>query len=283
MMRLTRIIVGMGLVLLLGATACAKVTGQDPGADPGIQHPTGARDLVVRVEVGGGFLPVEASLVQIPGFSLFGNGQVVVTGPQIEIYPGPALPNLQGRLIDERGIQAILEAARDAGLEGPDRQYDDPTIADAGTTTFTVVADGDRHVTTAYALSESDDPNSDRAKLYEFSRKLGDLESWLPEGSFGKEQPFEFDALRVFVTSEFPEGGEELPQSEKEWPLSAPLSSFGEPVEGQEDLRCGVVAGPDLAELRPLAEDANQLTPWRSGEDVYHLMFRPLLRDESGC
>jgi hypothetical protein len=48
-------------------------------------------------------------------------------------------------------------------------------------------------------------------------------------------------------------------------------------------VRCGSVEGADLEELRPLVKEANQLTPWRSGDDVYHLVFRPLLPDESGC
>ena len=220
--------------------------------------------------------------MEIPGFSLFGDGRVVTTGPQIEIYPGPALPNLLVRLVDEGGVQAILEAARDAGLQGPDQRYEDGAVADAATTTFTVVANGDQHVTTVYALHEGEQDEA-RRRLSEFDRKLGDLEPWLPSGSAGREQPFEFDEVRVYVMPEFPDGGEELPQKEKRWPLSTPLSSFGEPVEGLDGVRCGSVEGADLGELRPLVKEANQLTPWRSGDDVYHLVFRPLLPDESGC
>jgi len=33
----------------------------------------------------------------------------------------------------------------------------------------------------------------------------------------------------------------------------------------------------------PLAEKANELTPWRSDGAEFQLFFRPLLPDESGC
>ncbi|MFN2589947.1 MAG: hypothetical protein ABR518_04175 [Actinomycetota bacterium] len=276
----------VGAVIIVTSGACAGISGgrsgddSRPGGDAGIAHPDGADQLVLRVEVGGGFVPAEARLLQIPGFSLFGDGRVVITGAQIEIYPGPALPNLQVRSVTEEGVQAILEAARAAGLEGPDRHHDNPTVIDAPSTTFTVIADGYRHVTTVDALHEGDPAHQE---LRAFDEKLGNLEPWLPKGSVTAEEPFRFAGLRVFVMPEFPEGGEELPQEEKAWPVSTPLSSFGTPVKGQPDVRCGVVEGSDLEALRPLAQDANQLTPWRSGDEVYHLVFRPLLPDESGC
>jgi hypothetical protein len=263
------------------------VTGGDSGSGA-IDHPTAPSDLVLRVEACCGFVPIEYTLMDIPGFSLFGDGRLVVTGPQIEIYPGPALPNLQVRQIDEDGVQAILEAAREAGLEGPDRSYEQAGVADAATTTFTVAAEGDVHTTKVYALHEdvrgtSDEDAAARRALAQFAEKLGDLESWLPAGSVGPEEPYDFHALRVFVVKDFPEGGEELPQPDKEWPLAEPLASFGEPLEDQSDIRCGVVDGEELRALRPLAEKANQLTPWVSEGKDYHLVFRPLLLDESGC
>jgi hypothetical protein len=33
----------------------------------------------------------------------------------------------------------------------------------------------------------------------------------------------------------------------------------------------------------PLAQSANQLTPWRSDGAKFAILFRPLLPDESGC
>jgi hypothetical protein len=285
--RLLHPLTGTLVLLAVGLASCANTSRGDTASD-GISHPTAPDRVVLRVEACCGLVPSEYALMEIPRFSLFGDGRVVVTGPQIEIYPGPALPNLQVRQLEESGVQAILQAARDAGLQGPDQHYDQANVADATTTTFTVAAGGDVHVTSVYALYEGVEgaPEGDdeaRRALIEFSEKLGDLESWLPSGSVGPEGPYAFHALRVFVMRSFPEGGEQLPQKEKQWPAAEPLSTFGRPLESQPDIRCGVVSGEDLSALRPLVEEANQLTPWVSDGQEYHLVFRPLLPDESGC
>jgi hypothetical protein len=277
-------------VLVLAALAAVSCAGlrSDPRAG-GIDHPTGASDLILRVHVGGGFVPVDYTLREIPFFSIYGDGRLVTVGPQIEIYPGPALPNLLVSQISEEGIQAILEAARDAGLLGPDRRFDHPGIADAHTTTFTLVAEGRTHVISAYALGFDEQPSGlipedeqqARQKLNDFQMKLGDLGSWLPEGSVGEEEPFGFDELRIFVREDAPKD-DALPQNELRWPLSPGLADFGAVVPDL-DVRCGSVQGSDLEALLPLAQEANELTPWRNDDHLYGLVFRPLLPDESGC
>lgn len=271
----------------LAAVSCAGLRS-DPRAG-GIDHPTGAGDLILRVHVGGGFVPVDYTLREIPFLSIYGDGRLVTVGPQIEIYPGPALPNLLVTRISEEGIQAILEAARDAGLLGSDARYDHPGIADAPTTTFTVVAEGRPHVVSAYALGFDEQPSGlipaeeaqARRALNEFQTKLGDLGSWLPQGAVGQEEPFGFDELRIFVRDEAPRD-DALEQPELRWPLSLGLADFGAVVPDL-DIRCGSVQGSDLGALLPLAQEANELTPWRNDDHLYGLIFRPLLPDESGC
>ncbi|MGH2573524.1 MAG: hypothetical protein ACRDGU_08615 [Actinomycetota bacterium] len=275
-------------LLTVLAGACAGLaTGR--GAD-GIDHPTDPGRLVLRVEQGGGFVPVEYALRDVPIFSLYGDGLIVTTGPQIAIYPGPALPNLVATRISDAGIQAILRAARDAGLLGRDRHYDNPGIADAATTTFAVVAEGRRHVVSAYALGVDEPPGlipederEARRKLSEFQARLSDLRRWLPEGSVGEERPFEFDELRIFVRqgAQAPQD-EGLEQPEMKWPLQDGLAGFGLEVLDLE-FRCGSMEGASLETLLPLVQNANELTPWRDGGELYSLIFRPLLPDESGC
>lgn len=268
-----------------GATGSTGGTGSTPGID----HPTDAGELVVRVQTGGGFVPVEWNLRAVPGFSLLGDGRVVVEGPQIEIYPGPALPNLLVSQITEEGIQAILAEAEAAGLLDGDASYDYPCVADAPTTTFTVTADGRTSTVTAYALGFEDtggtckDVDTEaRARLTEFSRKVGDLRSWLPEGSVGPEAEYVPTEMRVYVGSY--RGDPALEQAEVAWPLTQqPLRTFGSPDPNLADIRCGVVSGEDLDALWPLARSANELTPWTSEGETYGLTFRPLLPDEHTC
>jgi len=272
------------VVVALMAGACARPTK----ASGGVDHPTGANDLILRMDTGGGLVPPGYLLRLLPQFSLFGDGRLITEGPQMEIYPGPALPNVLQQTITEDGIQAILDAAREAGLMGPDARYDFGCVTDAPTTTFTLVADGERHVVSAYALGMDAGacPGSDtaaRAKLAAFQTKLGDLTSWLPQGSVGGQTSFESSEMRVYAQPYAGSPDPGLVEPPMDWPLTKPLSSFGQPVVGLEGMRCGVVAGQDLASLLPDARTANELTPWRSGGQTYSLIFRPLLPDEHAC
>jgi hypothetical protein len=287
-----RTLVVLGTVLLVAACQAGATPGAtpEPTASPGITHPTGAADLVVRIENGGGFVAPSWMLRQLPWLSIYGDGRVMVLGPQIEIYPGPALPNVVMFRISEAGIQKILEEALADGLLGADAHYDYPGIADAGTTTFTVVAGGKPHVVSAYALSEGGamdallDPDTLRARtaLLRFQERALDLRSWLGSAVIEPESAYRFEALRIFVTAAQPSDPEIQP-GVVEWPLGAPLASFGDPTGGLLDAQCGVVSGAELATLRQAVQSSNELTVWRSGGKEYQLILRPLLPDESGC
>jgi hypothetical protein len=288
------------LALTLLAAACGGIgdDGGGPGSGGGgsderIEHPTGADELILRIYQGGGFVPVEYNLRNLPGVSIYGDGRMIVQGPVIEIYPGPAMPNLQVTRLTEPAIQAILAEAEAAGLFGADASYDYPCVTDLPTTTFTVNADGATHSISAYALGFADGGMSTgqcegvdiaaREKLYDFSTKLGDVRSWLPAGSFSDEEPFTPSALRVYVTRYRGAVEPELEQPEVAWPLGTALRRFGEPDPNLQEYRCGVVEGQDLDALLPEAQAANELTPWSSDGATYGLVFRPLLPDESGC
>lgn len=264
-------------VLALTAGAC----GGGGRAAGGIDHPKGAEDLLVRIEHAGGLMIANGQLTQLPIVSLFGDGLYVVGGPQIEIYPGPALPNLLSRKVKESGIQAILAAADEAGLTKGSRKLRNPTVADAGSTVFTVNVRGKRYVVEAEALGlgGGEDP-AFRTDLEEFRDLLTDLTRWLPSNAVSAETPYGSAGLRI-VVEPYQSPDEGGPQQPKAWPLDQPLSEFG--AARNLGIRCGAVRGDDLRKVLALAREANQLTPWRSGGKEYLLRFRPLLPDESGC
>ncbi len=286
----TRQIIIVASASLLLATACGTPRGRldaspSPSQSPGeISHPTGAEDLILRVELGGGFTIPLAGYSAVPTFSLMGDGTIVTQGPQIEIYPPPALPNLLARSVTEAGIQALLERARTAGLFGPDHHYDNPMIADAGTTFFTLIAEGKTHRISAYALYEGDNesPQEDReerAKLSAFQAELGDLDRILPAGSLGTEAAYE--AARLDVTAISAEADKE--QATKPWPLGTPVASFGKAVSNFEGARCGTVSGSDKQKMLSAATQTNTQTRWSSQDKLYTLMLRPILPDQDPC
>lgn len=273
-------------VLVLAAGCGRFQDAEGPGSGGGIAHSTGAGDLLLQVRVAGGFVPPTYALSALPTFSLYGDGTVIVVGPQIMIYPAPALPPLMSQRVTETGIQKLLEAARDAGAFR-DATYDDFCgVADVGTTTIVTNVDDVRHEVSAYALGFdgcTDDPAA-RTKLAAFVGSLPSL-TGLETGvdTVGPMGPYAFSSLAVIVEAYANFEDPSLQQQEVAWPVSTPLATFGEQVEGLPDLRCGVVTGADLEVLRPLLDDANELTPWTSEGDKYRLTLRPLLPDESGC
>jgi hypothetical protein len=284
------------LVALVAAACTAAGSGptSEPSGSPiatGIAHPAGATDLVLRLRYVGGFAPPAAHMLDIPVISVHGDGTVIVPGPQIMIYPGPALPNLQQATITPAGMQILLEDARDAGLLGPDAHYDLGGIMDASSAEFTVNADGRIHTVSAYALMEGGDTPQGtdpavaeaRAKLASFQAQLGNLEALLGS-ELGAWSPYQADAVQLLVNSGAPDDGQGLSQQPVAWPLSTPLAGFGTSlpalIQGQ---RCGVVSGSDLDLLMPLLERANTLTPWTDDGASFGIAVRPLLPGEEGC
>lgn len=261
-----------------------------------IDHPTGADQTVLHVETEGGFAPQLHLLTGLPLFVLDGAGCYVMQGPQIEIFPQPALPNLLETCLQEEGVQYILAAARDAGLLEGDAHYPMDMMADATTTVFTINADGRSIRVSAYALLEGSDEfitgkdadaqKAARAKLREFLTQIGDLQGWLPPNVVvSTEQPYDIARLQlVTLPSDAPSAPQVTgpPQPEQTWPLDDALSGFGaEYLSG--GYRCGVIEGNDLATLLPDLERANQQTRWTSGDRSYILYLRPLLAGEEGC
>ena len=289
------------VALFLGVAAAGPraVAAQNttPAGDDPIAHPTGHDEVVLRVEVGGGLLPATAFLTAIPSFSLYGDGRVVVQGPVPAIFPGPALPNLRLTRLSEEGVQAILRAARDAGLLDRDARYVNMRVADAPTTTLTVSAGDRTTVVEAYALgiAEEGAPAAEREarrELARFVEALNDLPAWLPaDAILEADVPFPVERLQVIVqpvdpTRPAPAGPDaDLVPDPVTWPLATPLADFGDPVTwpGLVAARCAVVEGTDAERLVAALEEANALTPWESEGTVYDLYPRPLLPDERGC
>lgn len=111
-----------------------------------VQHPTGTADVLLRMESGGGLVPMDFFATNAPSFTLYGNGTVVFRDPTIS-PPGPGdglnrpVP-FQTIRLDEEGIQAFLVDAIERGGLGIAAGPYMGQGADLPTTTFTITADG---------------------------------------------------------------------------------------------------------------------------------------------
>ena len=285
----------LAVLLTLGACGTGGAAGGGGGgctttSTPGgsIVHPTAKNEVVLQISEGGGFVPVESNITMLPDFSLYGDGRVIVSGPVIAIYPGPALPNLQTAMIPEEAVQAILSAAREAGLIDPTFDYGQPGITDVSTTTFVVNAGGTLHRSEVYALGMESgaggltmQQQQARAALDDLRSKLIDLSAFV-SGDLAWAQ-YEYSALAVYSQAVDPSASTDstdVMPGHLDWPL-ADLSTLGEQVPA--GFRRVVVSGQDLATLRqrPPLEKATAITLWKSGGHEYHLFFRPLLPNET--
>lgn len=309
------LLVGLVLVFMLLFAACGSAdanlgsSGSQPEPTPTekpastptpepVAYPQGANDVVVRIEHTGGFVPLEFLVTRLPLVSLYGDGRILTEGPQIMIYPGPALPNLQMGTLNEEGIRMILKAAEEAGLLEGDKHYPLDMIADAATTVFTITAKGETHTVSVYALDATAGPDSigapdmpaeeleAREKLAAFQAKMVDYMSWLPETAVAAPQTG-YPIERMQIVSQpadlYAIGDDSIEPGEAEWPLETPLAEMGEPFELLEQARCMVLEGNDLDTVLTALQDANQRTRWQSGGEEYSLHIRPILPDEQGC
>ncbi len=282
--------IAAAITIGLAAAGCAKSSPNPPGSS--IAHPMGRSQLVLRIDTAGGFVNPAAILDRIPQFTLYGDGTAIAPGVVTEIYPGPALVEPIATPISEDAVQAILRAAKDAGLfrNVAFTNLGSVGIADAPTTTITVNANGATYVTRVYALGEATGPRPAAMSQQEFDArkaisgfvgKTADLRSWLPKGSVDPDAPYMPGSLAVYVGSYRKD--QTLSEPVAAWPLATALASFGQPVRIPQEMRCGTVTGNELTQLMPLVQDANQLTPWVSDGRRFGLTFRPLLPDQTGC
>jgi hypothetical protein len=238
-----------------------------------------ANVALIRIEQTGGMLPPWETLRWYPTVALYGDGRLITQGPQVELYPGPALPNLQVTHFSQRALDQALAWAIQTGLRGEDRQLG-PLILDAGSTVFTVVTAEGTHRTSVTDMSFNDPQIS---ALREFQDVLTSLATWLPEDVASEAAPFGWDRLRVIS---FPSDPANLPDPDRaqivDWPLDR-LDSYPVTISAVVAYRCFELTGDDLTAVRPVFESANELTLYRSEDVTYQLYLHPLLPDDKAC
>ena len=165
---------------IAGATAVPSVGPSSSGTPVGaIDHPTGATDVVLRFEEGGGFVAPGFLATHAPPFTLYGDGTVIFRGAlEAPADMGDAInrgvPFRIARLSEDQ-LQALLDRAINRGGLGTARAHYDPgTIADAPTATFTLNAGGVRKSVSVVALGMDQPASVDTPTLLALA-SLADL------------------------------------------------------------------------------------------------------------
>ncbi len=190
-------------VLAIVAVACSSAGGAaspppsgapsgEPSSAPSsspdvdaIEHPTGATDVVLRYEEGGGFMMASYAATMVPHFTLYGDGTIVFRDPTIEVPPmegsvGKANP-LRTAKLTETQVQDVLRLALgEGGIAVARPEYRNDMIADASTAIFTVQAGGLTKTVSVYALGLDMDGLADapaRAAFAKLAQSLTSIES----------------------------------------------------------------------------------------------------------
>jgi len=191
--------------LTLLVAACAASAGPSsspagsasapPSAVPtitGIDHATGATEVVLRMEEGGGFIRPEFLLTQGPIFTLYGDGTVIfrdnrATPPQTNDGIGHALPYRTARLTEQQ-VQAFLDQAINSGALGIARaNYNSGSVADIPATTFTLKAGGLNKTVSVVALGMDVKPGPDALTLTALAKLADRLRQFDQGGTFATE------------------------------------------------------------------------------------------------
>jgi hypothetical protein len=264
-----------------GASGSAAPGTGAPAAN-GIAHPTGADEAVVRLTLGGGFVPEGADFQRPPDLLVLGDGTVIRPGVQTEIFPGPMLPALTVAKLDEAGLQAVLGAADEAGLLAEPPAYDIPAgadqITDAPGTTLELHANGQGRTHTAYALGLGQDPTTEstpaRQKLNDFVTQLHDLSSLVGD-HLTAEEPYAPARFGVIARPATPE---ELAPPEDG---PAPVAVAWPAGAGSLADSAGACFEPPPAAVQDAFQQGNQLTRFTESGVTYVAFVRALLPDES--
>ncbi len=266
-----------GLLAAPLLAACAGGTTQTVRSGDGGASDGAVRAPSIQVRYAGGFVQPAGRFGEIPLVTVYGDGRVFVPGPQSEIYPPPALPNVQVGRVSEQRVRELVDEAVAAGVDGRPHDYGQPPVADAPATVFTVLRDGRTSTVSVEALREAQGagltPAQQRAR-----GQLVTLVEHLSAAATGTSA-YDFDALAVLAQ---PYG--DVDPAQQPQPGTATWRG-PDPATGTELVggRCLVLRGTDLAAVQADVQQANTNTQWTSGGTTWLLAFRPLLPDERSC
>ncbi len=267
------------IAVLAGATAGPVAAVEDeplcwsnePGVVGTIDHPTDPTAIVLRMAVGGGFVPTEVAFIESPTFTLYGN-DVAIFRPagSTESITDPLAPYACSQLSPEQVDELLTSALDQGGLRDADALYANPFIVDTPNTAFTINADGVDKTVVVEALGFDDQAPNPKARA-----RFGALADVLSD--FGAEvetsQPYAVPLYRAMLSEPWIED----PGMPMPWPWTDdPADLFG------EDLDIFATLTPDQVSQVVAVPSGGQgyiLLETPDGTTV-SLAIRPLLPDE---
>jgi hypothetical protein len=298
-------VVALAIVVAALIAACGSAVGPSPAGtpeptlrptgtpagSPPISHSPEARAVVLRLDEGGGFVPPSYLAVQVPYFSLYGDGTVIYRPAAEPLLEGDLIgplrsPALHVARMTEAQVQDLLrDALVDGGLAAAEATYENPMVADASTATFTVHAGGLDRTVSVYALGLEAGAGPDaaiRAQLAALGERLRAFDREVADGRATETGRYAPDRFRATLI----EAGGAPAQAPRAWPWptfgpdafrTAEGSGYGFPTRTITGMEAGLVGVDEIA-----GGTSGIWVAAPDGATVYELVLRPVLPDESG-
>jgi hypothetical protein len=235
----------------------------------------------LTLNTGGGFTPWQYAATNIPQLSI-GDGRAIYAGPEVAIFPGPALPNVLTRTIDATGLANIAKVLTDAGLVGAPIDFGLPGVTDMPSTRLVFVIGTKTYEHDAYALDFTDADQgltaakkASRIKLRGAVAAITVLDK-VAAGHVGDEAPYEATGYELWGTVFDPASvGDGPAQPIIDWPhLTIDLTPIpqGGPLCIAAD-----------ASVKATFANANKMSVFRQGKLLVQIAPRPVLPGETAC
>jgi hypothetical protein len=285
----------LALPFLVAACSSGSPSAAPPSQPtPALPSPTpGPAGFVIRASWTQA-LPPRALFGNLPLLVVTADGRVLAQGAVTMIYPGPLVLPVMQRPISPAGVAAMLQAAKDAGILGPNTDFTGGALPPgAAAARLQIVVDGVTYDLVGDANAAAPCPPTQAcpeadpgtpAAFAQFWNRLLDLAGWLgPE--LGAEQPYA-PAFYAVIVGPPPEPW--AGAAPVVWPVAdPPLGAFGAPVRGEPGTRCGIATGDLATALSGTFAEATQLTPFvatATASATHGLTVRALLPgDEDPC
>lgn len=288
----TRSLVPVLLTLALltaGVASVGERAGAASKAIPVVSQP------MVDLRISGGLAPVGSLFRELPVIYISSSRQFIVQGPQIAIFPSPALPNLVQQQLTKEGWELLVRSASKNGMlaaRSSKTVYGRiDNIADAPTTRLSIRVGTKVYLHEAYALGLSGTgegsglTSAQRAARTRFENFVGNLQnvfSIVGVKNLGPERPLPLTEFRVQARPAgtapgAAAGGPDdiIERQVLAWPVPTVALSGA--------ASCASVTGPAATTLRTTLEQANSETQFTQEGVTYDVAIRPVLPGEPLC
>jgi hypothetical protein len=244
-----------------------------------VEHPKGADQIILRMDEGGGFVPMGIAMTQTPQFSLYGDGTVIYSTGFAGMNGQLTIPALKKAHMTEEQIGKLVRfALEDGGLADAAERYEHPLVADAATTEFDIDAAGTTKSVSVYAVGLTDRDQPDwqaRTRFNRLAEALRNFQGDVDRGqatAMGEYEPTSYRAVIV-------EGEVAGDQIDWPWPDLTPKDFPEDPTMG---FRSKVIS-PEMARRITSDPRGGYMGIGTTGPDgkMYTIALRPLLPDET--